>query len=205
MADDNAQPSGDWDWDWDWLEESWLRLSCVLIFAREVTQDQMFEAFDLDPSSARMEEWVFDPYRPRVRVGQVGVWTFAIDEPMESLNLGMRGKNVGQRLSAGTEVVMVSSTAKPTEDFEYWADGNWVTTFEPYRAFDRSGAEPDRFLREMRQVGMVTEANDAAEGPEDDLSAALDLVTLALGIRLPQEIAMGPLATATLTANRWQP
>ena len=201
MADDNAQPSGDWDW----LEESGLRLSCVLIFARDITQNQMFEAFDLDPSSARMEEWVFDPYRPRVRVGQVGVWTFAIDEPMESLNLGMRGKNVGQRLSAGTEVVMVSSTAKPTEDFEYWADGNWVTTFEPYRAFDRSGAEPDRFLREMRQVGMVTEANDAAEGPEDDLSAALDLVTLALGIRLPQEIAMGPLATATLTANRWQP
>ena len=198
MADDNAQPSGDWDW----LEESGLRLSCVLIFARDVTQNQMFEAFDLDPSSARMEEWVFDPYRPRVRVGQVGVWTFAIDEPMESLNLGMRGKNVGQRLSAGTEVVMVSSTAKPTEDFEYWADGNWVTTFEPYRAFDRSGAEPDRFLREMRQVGMVTEANDVAEGPEDDLSAALDLATLALGIRLPQEIAMGRLATVTLPANR---
>lgn len=201
MADENAQPSGDWDW----LEESWLRLSCVVIFAREVTQDQMFEAFDLDPSSARMEEWVFDPYRPRVRVGQVGVWTFAIDEQMESLNLAMRGKNVGKRLSAGTEVVMVSSTAKPTEDFEYWADGTWVTTFEPYRAFDRSGAEPDRFLREMRQVGMVTEANDAAEGPEDDLSAALDLVTLALGIRLPQEIAMGRLATVTLAANRWQP
>jgi hypothetical protein len=52
---------------------------------------------------------------------------------------------------------------------------------------------------------MVTEANDAAEGPEDDLSAALDLATLALGIRLPQKIAMGPLATVTLAANRWQP
>ncbi len=52
---------------------------------------------------------------------------------------------------------------------------------------------------------MVTEANDAAEGPEDDLSAALDLATLTLDIRLPQEIAMGPLATVTLAANRWQP
>ena len=198
MADENAQPSGDWGW----LEESGLRLSCVLIFARDVTQDQMFESFGLDPSSARMEEGVFDPNRPRVRVGQVGAWTFAIDEQMESLNLAMRGKHVGKRLSAGTEVVMVSSTAKPTENFEYWADGTCVTTFEPYRAFDRFGAEPDRFLREMRQAGMVTEANDTAEGPEDDLRAALDLATLALGIRLPQEIAMGPLATVTLAPNR---
>ncbi len=171
MADENAQPGGGWEW---MLEESGLRLSCVLIFARDVTQDQVFEAF-------------------------------GIDAPMESLNLAMHGKNVGRRLSAGTEVVLISSTAKPTENFEYWADGTWVTTFEPYRAFDRVGAEPDRFLREMRQGGMATEANNAAEGPEDDLGAALDLATLALGIRLSREIAMGPLATVTLAANRSQP
>ena len=42
---------------------------------------------------------------------------------------------------------------------------------------------------------MVTEADDAAEGPEDDLIATLDLATLALGIRLPEQVAMGPLAT----------
>jgi hypothetical protein len=52
---------------------------------------------------------------------------------------------------------------------------------------------------------MVTEANDAAEGPEDDLIAALDLATLALGIRLPQQVAMGPVATVTLAASPWDP
>ena len=49
---------------------------------------------------------------------------------------------------------------------------------------------------------MVTEADDAAEGPEDDLIAALNLATAALGIRLPGRVAMGRLATVTLEAGR---
>lgn len=198
MADQNARASGEWDW----LEESELRLMCVLIFARDITQDELFEAFDLDPSSARMEDRIYDPGHRRIRAGRLGAWTFAIDEQGESLNRALHGKNVGKRLSAGTEVVVVSWTPKPTEDFEYWADGTLVTGFEAYRVCDRSGSEPDRFLREMQQVGMVTEADDAAEGPADDLIASLDLATLALGIRLPEQIAMGPLATVTLAADR---
>jgi hypothetical protein len=120
MADQNARASGEWDW----LEESELRLMCVLIFARDITQDELFEAFDLDPSSARMEDRIYDPGHRRIRAGRLGAWTFAIDEQGESLNRALHGKNVGKRLSAGTEVVVVSWTPKPTEDFEYWADGS---------------------------------------------------------------------------------
>jgi hypothetical protein len=149
-----------------------------------------------------MEDWVEDPACRQVRVGRFGAWTFAIDEWMESLDLAVRGKDVGKRLSAGTEVVVVFWTPKPNEHFEYWADGTLVTRFEPYRVRDRDGSEPDRFLREMRQAGMVTEADDAAEGPEDDLIATLDLMTLALGIRLPGQVAMSPPATVTLAAGR---
>jgi hypothetical protein len=194
MAGENGQANGEWDW----LESSALRLVCALIFARGVTQDEVFDAFGLDPSSAQVEDWIDDPAHRRVRVGRLGGWGFAIDESMESLDLAIHGKNVGKRLSAGAEVVVVSWTAKPNEVFEYWADGILVTRFEPYRACDRHGSEPDRFLREMRQVGMVTEADDAAEGPEDDLIAALDLATLTLGIRLPEPVATGPLATVTM-------
>jgi hypothetical protein len=194
MGGENAQASSEWDW----LEESPLRLMCALIFARDVTQDQAFEAFGLDPSAARMEDRASGPDHRQVRVGRLGAWTFAIDEEMESLDLALHGKNVGKRLSAGTEVVVVEWTPKPTEVFEYWADGTLVTRFEPYRACDRHGREPDRFLREMRQVGMVTEADDAGEGPGDDLIAALNLATAALGIRLPGRVAMGRLATVTL-------
>lgn len=194
MAAENAQASGEWDW----LGKSALRLGCALIFARDVDQDEMFEAFGLDPSSAQMEDWVFDPHHARVRVGRLGAWTFAIDEQMESLDLAVHGQNVGGRLSAETEAVVVWWTPKPNENFEYWADGTLATRFEAYRVFDRDGSEPDRFLREMRQAGLVTEADDTAEGPEDYVIATLVLATLALGIRLPEQVAMGPLATVTL-------
>jgi hypothetical protein len=161
MADEHGQASGGWDW----LERSGLCLGGALIFARDVEQDEVFDAFGLDPSSALMGERILDPRRPQVRVGRLGAWTFAIDEQMESLQLAVHGKNVAKRLSAGTEVVAVSWTPKPTEDFEYWTDGIRVTTFEPYRAFDRLGSEPDRFLHETRQLGMVTEPDDEADGP----------------------------------------
>lgn len=195
MADENTEA-------WSWLREGELSIGCVLIFARDVTQDQVFEAFGLDASSAQMESWESGQEDHRIRVGRLGAWTFAIDEWMESLGLAVSGRDVATRLSAGTEVVVVSWTPKPNENFEYWANGTLVTRFEAYRVFDRDGSEPDRFLREMRQVGMVTEADDAAEGPEDDLIAALDMATLALGIRLSEEVAMGPLATVALAADR---
>lgn len=194
MPDENDQGSSGWDW----LAGSGLGLGCALIFARDVEQDEMFEAFSLDPTSARMDEWVFDPHRARVRVGRMGEWTFAIDEHMISLDLAIHAKNVARWLSPGTEVVTIDWTPKPTESFEYWADGVQVTKLEPYRAFDRIGSDPDRFLREMRQVGMVTEQDDDADGPGNPLAAALNLATLALGIRLSEEVAMGPLATVTL-------
>lgn len=197
MSSETDQASGGWDW----LNGSALRLMCALFFARNVEQDEMFAAFGLDPGSARTEEWVFDPHSDRVRVGRTGEWTFAIDEHMISLDLAMHGKNVGKRLSAGTEVVTVDWTPKPTENFEYWADGAWVTTFQPYRAFDRLGCDPDRFLHEMRQVGMVTERDGNEDGPDDDLIAVLDMAMLALGIWFPEEVAMGPLATITLAAS----
>ncbi len=201
MGGENALAGGEWDW----LADSELSLMCALIFARDVTQDQAFEAFGLDPSSARMEDWISGQDHRVVRVGRQGAWTFAIDQQMESLELALHGKHAGKRLSAGTEAVVVEWTPKPTEIFEYWADGTLVTRFEPYRACDRDGSEPDRFLGQMRQAGMVTEADDAAQGPEDDLVAALNLATVALGIRLPGRVAMGPLATVTLGGGRGEP
>jgi hypothetical protein len=197
MADEGAPASIDWGW----LRQSALDAGCALVFARDITQDEMFWGFDLDPSSARVENWVFDPWLRRVRVGRACGWTFAIDESMVSLDLALRARNVGGRLSPGTEAVVLSWTPKPTEDFEYWADGVLVTSFEPYRASDRFGSEPDRFLDEMRLVGLVAGADDEEDDLESDLVAALNLATFALGIWLPEQVAMGPLATVTLATG----
>ena len=197
MADEGTQASIDWGW----LRHSALDVGCTLVFARDVTQDEMFQAFDLDPSSAQLENWVFDPWRRRVRVGRACGWTFAIDESMVSLDLAMHARNVGGRLSPGTEAVVLSWTPKPTEDFEYWANGILVTSFEPYCASYRVGSEPDRFLDEMRLVGLIAGADDEDDDLESDLIAALNLATFALGIWLPEQVAMGQLATVTLTTG----
>lgn len=106
----------------------------------------------------------------------------------------LRARSVPRRLTTTAEGVEVTWTAKPTEDFAYWANGTLVTGFEPYRPGDRHGSEPDRFLGEMRQLGMVADEDEV----DDHLIATLNLATLALGIWLPEQVAMGPLLTVTL-------
>ena len=69
MGGENAQSGGEWDW----LEDSALRLMCALIFARDVTQDQVFEAFGLDPAAARMEDRASGP--GRVAMGRLATVT----------------------------------------------------------------------------------------------------------------------------------
>jgi hypothetical protein len=202
---------------WGWLSEDRRPLCGCLIFARDVTPEHVIQGFGLDSSSARMvdedhlgselpfpvhgqDSGVAGPY---VRAGRAGRWAFAIDQAMLSLSLAVKGRNIAKRLSAGTETVVVSWTAKPTEDIEYWADGVLMTSFEPYMAWYRTGDEPDRFLREMQEAGLVTEPPpeeppaDEEEPPmsTDSLVAALDMLTLALGIRLPEEVVSGPLLT----------
>ena len=86
-----------------------------------------------------------------------------------------------------------------------------MTSFDPLRAWDRSGRDPDRFLSEMRQAGLETEAPaPPPPGTRRDLSAlrrdyrdpvtsALGVLTLALGIRVPEQAATGPLLTVQRT------
>jgi hypothetical protein len=82
-----------------------------------------------------------------------------------------------------------------------------VTSFEPYRAWDRTGSDRDRFLPETREVGLETQPPDECSTPPsqerqqdfDPLLTALRMLTLTLGIRLPREVVEGPL----LTVQRW--
>lgn len=173
----------------------------------------------MDPNDARMmpepdarHEFLFDD-QPWIRVGQTEDWAFAFEE------IWLVGylENAGLRLSAGTEAVVLSWTAKPTKDVTYLVDGRLTTAFEPGRAWDRAGNEPDRFLAEMRQVGLDTERGDPGERSAcvqakrarfldarrrgvpievfDPFVAALNMLTLALDIRLPEDVVRGPLLT----------
>ena len=95
-------------------------------------------------------------------------------------------------LSAGTEAVLVTR-AEALSYFRYYVDGAEITAFEPLFAWDRDGIDPDRFLPYMRQAGMRLDDDDAIKDP---VIAVLEMVTLALGIRLSGDVALGPLLTA---------
>jgi hypothetical protein len=115
--------------------------------------------------------------------------------------------DAGSRLSAGTDAAVVWWTPKPTDGVWYLVDGHAVTIIEPSFPWRRGGTEPDRFVPEMRRAGLATEQpgflDEERPSPGweqwlefDELVAALGMLTLALGIRLPAGVARGPLLTA---------
>jgi hypothetical protein len=47
----------------------------------------------------------------------------------------------------------------------------------------------------MRQVGLRTAIGDAVDDAVDPVIAVLRMLTIALGIRVPRDLALGPLLT----------
>ncbi len=187
-----------------------IRIVGSLMFARKVSAERIIEAFGVDPAIARLvpadgisaalSHPLWDEDHPWIRAGTLGDWGFALT--LTDFDMADRRDNMAQRLSSGTEVAVVAWT-EIVDTFQYWEDGIMVTLFEPLLASDRSGSEPDRFLAEMREAGLETERPDPREDasavqepePSDPIIAVLDMLTRALGIRLPAEVALGPLLT----------
>lgn len=216
MADRGARQE---ETDWGWVRQvGWLETGGCLTFARGVSPERVIEAFGMDLveaviiSHAAAEERFPPGSPPWIRAGKVGDWAFAIEEVtlMGTLEYAARD------LSVGTESVAVDWTAKPTRNVRYFADGDVMTTFEADVPSYRTGRDPDRFVAEMRQVGMQTEPREPQPPPSreeylarrrnlaelrrnyrDPVIVALAMLTLALGIRLPEEVAHGPLLTAS--------
>lgn len=181
---------------WDWVAEEFphgLRLT----FVRGRPPERVIEAFGADPAAARWltaevtHETMADPW---VRVGRAGEWAFAVD----SCLLDVGGFSPTARaLSEGTELACLDFLLS-SGYFYYFADGAEVTSFEPLLSSDRYGTDPDRFVPQMRQAGLdVDPPPDDAVLQGDPNIAALRMLTLALGIRLSREMALGPLLTAT--------
>jgi Family of unknown function (DUF6461) len=197
---------------WEWIKQRTLRMAGCLIFVRAVAPQRVIEGFGMDPAGAMLlpEARTADAIRfpicddkgetigPYIRVGRTGEWAFAISQT--GLDIMRYHDDAGKRLSAGTEAVVVT-WVEVLNDLEYLADGEQVTSFQPEMAWQRYGSDPDRFLAEMRQAGLRTEPPSPDDEPRkggdylDDVIAALDMLTLALGIRLPDDVVSGPLLT----------
>lgn len=201
--------------DWGWVANPETALCGCLTFVRDRSVEQLMRAFGMDPGAARMlprrqaGEAVRFPLRDNqrdvvnavIRAGTTGDWAYAFEDPwFEAMSADGFVEGVASRLSVGTEAVVVAWT--PTGDrVQFMADRNIVTSFEPLIAFDRAGDEPDRFLDAMRQVGLPVDNPDnqsSGEGPAEapnPLIAALDMLTMVLGIELDEDTIEGPLLT----------
>ena len=188
-GDYQAEPAG-----WDWIDEEYPT-AFTLMFVRGATPERVIEALGADPAAAELltaEATELTLGYPWVRVGRADEWAFAFDN--SSVKFSELGR-IARELSAGTDLALLVSG--PNMDyFYYFADGVEVTSFEPLLAHDRDGSDPDRFVPQMRQAGLPVERRGDGAGPQrSPRVAVLEMLTLALGIRLSREVAMGPLLT----------
>jgi Family of unknown function (DUF6461) len=160
-------------------------------------------AFGMNPARARLvpasdvaqalhdPDWLRTepPEHPWIRVGVAGEWGFALD--VSTAGSGGYEEDAVDALAASTEVVLFTHT-QTIDDFRYYADGALVTTFEP-GGLDRYGTEPDRFVEQMRQVGLPADIDD--DRAADPTIALFQMLTIALGIWVPRDLALGPLLT----------
>jgi Family of unknown function (DUF6461) len=199
LAEDEEAPL-----DWDWVRETALHIGGSFVFAQGALPDRVMTAFGMNPVKARLvplsdvgealhdPDWlqIHPPEHPWIRVGIAGEWSFAIDE--SSSGYGGYEDAAARQLSEGTEAVLFTHT-QTIDYFHYYVDGAEVTAFEPLRGWDRFGSEPDRFAEQMRQVGLPTDGDD--DEVEDPVTRLLEMLTVALGIWVPRDVALGPLLT----------
>jgi hypothetical protein len=188
---------------WRWVER-FESLGFCLLFARGVSEEQLLAAYGCAPGSARVLTWaqlledeefadnVAVDGPPVVRVGRVCEWAFGFEDITPQ---GGRPE-VARRLPPGTESVSILRVANAFSWLRHAVDGVAVTEFEPLSPHDRRGREPDRLVPLMRQVGLNPDGPLYLEGGFDPTTGALDLITVAWGMRLSGDTITGPLLTA---------
>jgi hypothetical protein len=194
LTGDEASASAVEGSSWAWIGR-YESLGFCLTLAQRRTGEEMLAAFGVDAASAELMTMAeadaeFGADLPVVRAGQDGEWGFAFERFGQ---VGSTGEALAG-LSAGTRAVSVFHLANALGRLTIVENGSLVCGFEPLFPGNREGSDPRRFEPLMRGVGLDPDA-----GPDlarvDPVVAALELVTLAFGVRLRAELVEGPLRT----------
>ncbi|MFI6801188.1 DUF6461 domain-containing protein [Streptosporangium canum] len=119
-------------------------------------------------------------------------------------------RDVVCELSRGTVLATVHNNIDSIAKFIYAADGKVITELDPmFPDEPRRGAEPDRLLEDLEDLGLVDEfEEDDEEWDEEWLESSKRFVETALalaerctGIRLTSEHVRGPLPYAVSVAH----
>ncbi|WP_214321446.1 DUF6461 domain-containing protein [Nonomuraea sediminis] len=173
-----------------------LAMAFCIAFVRGLTPAEAFARLDITPEEEAEVEDLLD--EGAITASAVEGGTILV-EPN-----GFAGTldTVAKRLSPGTVMASVFLNVNADQQFVYAADGQVVTQFEPDYPDARSGADENRLLPSMIELGMPTENADTEEDWGDPILIALALAERVTGVRLtPQAIDEPELigSTAHLT------
>ncbi|MFE9748972.1 DUF6461 domain-containing protein [Saccharothrix saharensis] len=119
----------------------------------------------------------------------LGAWT-VVFEPN-----GFEGAHLVEALSRGTEAVSVLRHDYASHSFGYAVDGRLITGFDPTFPSYRHGADPDRLLPRMLEVGFTEDD----EGQFDDtIARCLLVVEHVTGVLPAFDALTGPLTSAQI-------
>ena len=190
-------------WTGTGVEETALDIGGTFTFARGASPEQIMTAFGMNPAKALLVPAstsprpsttptrlrTYPPEHPWIRVGVAGEWGFALDE---SSRVTAATRTLPQPHWQRALTWCCSRTPRPstTSATALAAPDDLV------RTDGRMGAvrdRADRFVEQMRQVGLPTTiGDDRAVNP---MIALLQMLTVALGIWVPRDLALGPLLT----------
>ena len=198
---------------WDWIHDGVLTIVGDLVFVRDGSPASLIEAFEMDPGHAqllpaaevpnalRYKVWngAGEVIHPWIRAGQAGQWAFVRTSPMNRPEV----EHAVHRLARSGETAWLSWRPQyPLGQYvRYFEGGIEVTAFEMRHPWERHGPDPDRFLPQLLQAGLPADPPDVIPAISDPGYAVLEtltleMLTLALGIKVSREVAEGPLLTA---------
>jgi len=116
---------------------------------------------------------------PVIRAGRRGTWTVLIEH---DANMGVNDRTL-PALSAGTRAVSVFSAGSGMDLLYYAEDGRVTTIVETSIPANRFGEQPDRFLAEMAEAGLVP-----GQEPVAVRATTMALVRSVWGVAVDQEM-----------------
>ncbi|MEV6868649.1 DUF6461 domain-containing protein [Streptosporangium subroseum] len=157
-----------------WLSgrEPMGEIYCVS-FVRGLSSEEVLRRFGVDEST--MEEVTFDELDERsvesmrddaagyIGAAKIGDWAVVVEPGGWQIAVD---PEIYARVSRGTEVVSVCCHDYASDTFAYIVDGAPVVWFDPRLPDARSGSDPDRFVEEMREVGLDPDYD--IDGPRID-------------------------------------
>ncbi|MGW0062416.1 DUF6461 domain-containing protein [Streptosporangium sandarakinum] len=160
-----------------WLSgrEDLGEIYCVS-FVRGLSPDEVLRRFGVDESTMeegvtaeeldeRSVESMRDDAAGYIGAAKIGDWTLVIEPGGWKLAVD---PDIYGLVSRGTEVVSVCRHDYASDSFAYIVDGEPVVWFDPMLPDARSGNDPDRFVKEMRDVGLDPE-HDIDDDPRIDV------------------------------------